>query len=162
MPSATIRSYRLFPSADLELAVAGRPDSPYLDGAGQELLLRHRGAGGHQARLRIRLDLFELLWRLRDGYFPGIAEQQGQHLGLTIFKNELLAAPYRELLLTVTGRELWRVSREAGGTVRMRPLAVTTGAEVPDGGSSDMSVVRGFAGRGVARLRRGACGGGSW
>ena len=86
VPGGTIRSYRLFPADRLCLTVANAPDSPYLEGGAQELLLSHHAVSGHITRLRIRLDLFELLTRLRDGYLPGIAEQQGLHLGLTIFK----------------------------------------------------------------------------
>lgn len=124
VPGGTIRSYRLFPANSLTLAASGGPASPYLEGGGQELVLSHRGAGGHEARLRIRLDLFELLSRLDDGYLPGVAEQQGLYLGLTIFKHELSAAPYREVLLTVTGRDLARVAFGSGATLVMdRPGA---------------------------------------
>ncbi|TDC57337.1 protein kinase [Micromonospora sp. KC207] len=123
VPDGRIRSYRLFPAGQLSLRADGAPQSPYLEGGAQELVLGYRGAADRHAALRIRLDLFELLTRLRDGYLPGIAERQGLHLGLTIFKHELSAAPYQELLLTVTGRELWRVLREPAGQVRMEPVA---------------------------------------
>jgi serine/threonine protein kinase len=124
VPSGTIRSYRLFPADRLRLTVAGTADSPYLEGGAQELLLSHHTPSGHITRLRIRLDLFELLTRLRDGYLPGIAEQQGLHLGLTIFKHELSSAPYQEILLTVTGRDLHRIRREpADGKLVMEALA---------------------------------------
>jgi serine/threonine protein kinase len=127
VPGGTIRNYRLFPAEELSLIAQGAPDSPYLEGGPHELVLSYRGAGGHEARLRIRLDLFELLSRLREGYLPGVAERQGLHLGLTIFKHELSAAPYQEVLLTVTGQELWRVLREPDGMVRMESLAVGEG-----------------------------------
>ncbi|MGH3601029.1 MAG: hypothetical protein ACRDQH_12290, partial [Pseudonocardiaceae bacterium] len=129
VPGATIRSYRLFPAADLTLSAAGAPATSYVEGGPRELVLTHHGESGHQARLRVRLDLFELLWRLGQGYLPGVTERQGLNLGLTIFKNELSAAPYQELLLTVTGRDLWRVSREPGGKVRMAPLKAGEGMQ---------------------------------
>ena len=62
------------------------------------------GPGGHVARLRIRLDLFELLQHQRDGYLPSVAELQGRYLELVIFKNELSATPYQEVVLTADGR----------------------------------------------------------
>lgn len=127
VPGGTIRSYRLFPADELSLSVEGSSGSPYLEGGPQELVLSHQGVGGHQARLRIRLDLFELLSRLRDGYLPGVADRQGLHLGLTIFKHELSAVPYQEVLLTVTGDELWRVARQPGGKVRMELLPAREG-----------------------------------
>jgi serine/threonine protein kinase len=129
----TIRSYRLFPADELSLGVRGAPDSPYLEGVPQELVLSHQGAGGHQARLRIRLDLFELLSRLRDGYLPGVAERQGLHLSLTIFKHELSAAPYQEILLTVTGQELWRVARQPDGRIQMEQIGAGEGEGGRDG-----------------------------
>ncbi len=99
VPGGTIRSYRLFPIDALTLTLSGGVPSPYLeqetDGA-----VGYHGPGGQTARLRIQLDLFELLYRLHDGYLPGIAEQQGHYLGLTIFKNELSAAPYQEIVLS--------------------------------------------------------------
>jgi len=122
VPGGKIRSYRLFPAGQLTLRADGASRSPYLEGGAQELVLGYRGATDHRVTLRIRLDLFELLTRLRDGYLPGIAERQGLHLGLTIFKHELSAAPYQELLLTETGQELWRVLRQPGGQVRMEPV----------------------------------------
>lgn len=131
VPGGSIRSYRLFPADHLALAAGGAPHSEYLDGGPQHLDLMYRGAAGHTVELRIYLDLFEHLARLRDGYLPGVAERQGLHLGLTIFKNELSAAPYQEILLTVTGEDLHRVRREADGRVRMEPVAASEG--VADG-----------------------------
>ncbi|MBX6387505.1 MAG: protein kinase [Frankia sp.] len=123
VPGGTIRGYRLFPADQFELTTTEAPNSPYIEGGPQELLLRHRAPGGRVTRLRIRLDLFELLTRLRDGYLPGTAEQQGLHLGLTIFKHELSSVPYQEILLTVTGRDLHRIRREPDGRLVMTALA---------------------------------------
>jgi serine/threonine protein kinase len=127
VPGGTIRSYRLFPADSLTLTAAGAPQSPYLEGGAQELVLSHEGAGGHRAQLRIRLDLFEMLYRLRDGYLPGVTEEQGLQLGLTIFKNELSAAPYQEVLLTVTGQDLSRIRREPDGRLVMEAVAAGLG-----------------------------------
>lgn len=121
VPGGTIRSYRLFPADRLTLAAAGRP-SPYLESGAGELVLSHQALGGHVTRLRIRLDLFELLTRLRDGCLPGVSDEQGLHLGLTIFKNELSSAPYQELLLTVTGSDLHRIRREPSGKLVMETV----------------------------------------
>ncbi|MDL4777738.1 methylation-associated defense system protein kinase MAD6 [Actinomadura xylanilytica] len=118
----TIRSYRLFPIDALTLTLSGGVPSPYLEQEPDGLVLRYHGPGGQTARLRIQLDLFELLYRLHDGYLPGIAEQQGHYLGLTIFKNELSAAPYQEIVLSAGGRRLHRVRRERGGRLVMEGI----------------------------------------
>lgn len=128
--AGTIRSYRLFPADALTLMPQGAGRSPYLEQQPDGLILRYEGVGGHTAGLHIRLDLFELLSRLHDGYLPGIAEQQGHHLGLTIFKNELSAAPYQEVVLASGGRALHRIRREPDGRLTMEPLV--TGTEGTD------------------------------
>lgn len=122
VPSGTIRSYRLFPADRLSLGAGAGTTSPYLESGARELVLSHQTQGGHVTSLRIRLDLFELLTRLRDGYLPGVSDEQGLHLGLTIFKHELSSAPYQELLLTVTGSDLHRIRREPGGKLVMEPV----------------------------------------
>lgn len=122
VPGGTIRSYRLFPVETLTLSVSAAEPSPYLEEQPDGLILAYHGDGGHVARLHIRLDLFELLHRLRTGYVPGVAELQGLYLGLTIFKNELSAAPYQEVLLTTGGRDLHGIRREDDGRLVMRVL----------------------------------------
>ncbi|MFE9043719.1 protein kinase [Streptomyces sp. NPDC007818] len=120
---ATIRSYRVFPASHLSLSGSGTPQSPYIEEAADSLTLDYRGPLGHRASLRIRLDTFELLDRLRGGYLPSLAEQQGLHLGLAIFKNALSSAPYQEVLLTTNGREPHRVRRENDGRLVMERTA---------------------------------------
>ena len=97
-------------------------------------MLTAEGPGGHQARLRIRLDLFELLQHQRDGYLPSVAELQGRYLDLVIFKNELSAAPYQEVILTVDGKTAHRISREPGGRLVMTPIARGTVLSNGEGG----------------------------
>ncbi len=123
VPGGTIRGYRRFPLEQFDLAAVGGPTSPYIEGDAQELLLRHVAPTGHVTRLRILLDVFELLVRLRDGYLPGVAEQQGLHLGVTIFKHELSSAPYQQILLTVTGRDLHQIERRPDGTLVMTAVS---------------------------------------
>ncbi|GGK89304.1 protein kinase [Sphaerisporangium melleum] len=122
VPGGGIRSYRLFPAETLSLATTPDRSSPYLEEHPEALVLGYHGEAGHRARLRIRLDLYELLFRLREGHLPGVAERQGLYLALTIFKNELSAAPYQEVLLTMGGRDLYRIHRAPSGRLRMRSL----------------------------------------
>jgi serine/threonine protein kinase len=132
VPGGTIRSYRLFPASSLALTLAGPPASHYVEGEPDCLELTAHGPGGHAARLRIRLDLFELLQHQREGYLPSVAEQQGRHLDLVIFKNELSATPYQEVVLTTGKPGAHRIRREPGGRLVMTALdagkATTNGA----------------------------------
>ncbi|MBX6166474.1 MAG: protein kinase [Thermobispora bispora] len=125
----TIRSYRLFSADALSLAVVQPPRSPYLEQAPDRLVLRYTGRAGHSAELRIQLDLFELLHRLQEGYLPGVAEQQGLYLGLTIFKNQLAAAPYQEVVLSTGGRDMRKVSREPSGRLVMSAIPGAIGGD---------------------------------
>ena len=108
-----------------------RPASRYVEGEPDGLELAANGTGGHVARLRIRLDLFELLEHQRHGYLPSVAELQGRYLDLVIFKNELSAAPYQEVILTTGGTDAHRIRREPDGRLVMtslpaRPRGTTT------------------------------------
>ncbi|MCX4687094.1 protein kinase [Kitasatospora purpeofusca] len=129
IPGATIRSYRVFQARYLRLSATGAPVSSYLEGGHDALSLDYRAPTGHWASLRIRLDTFELLHRLGGGYLPSLAEQQGLHLGLTIFKNSLASAPYQEVLLTTNGREPHRVRREGDGRLIMERTAGLRGED---------------------------------
>jgi hypothetical protein len=128
VPGETIRSYRLFPRDRLTLTVGADPATPYLESQADTLLLRYASDLGHRAELRIRLDLFELLYRLGEGYLPGVADRQGLYLGLTIFKNELAAAPYQEILLATGATELNRIRREPDGQLVMQRIGAEEGA----------------------------------
>ena len=106
-----------------------RRRSRYVESEPDGLELAAAGPGGHVARLRIRLDLFELLQHQRDGYLPSVAELQGRYLDLVIFKNELSATPYQEVVLTTDGRDAHRIRREPDGRLVMTSL-VTPGRGV--------------------------------
>ena len=129
VPGGSIRSYRLFSLGSLTLTVASAPSSRYVESEPECLELTAKGPGGHQARLRIRLDLFELLQHQRDGYLPSVAELQGRYLDLVIFKNELSAAPYQEVVLTTDGKDAHIIRREPDGRLVMIPLSRREGGE---------------------------------
>lgn len=76
--------------------------------------------GGPAPEIAIRLDLYEMLWRLGRGGLPAPADLQGQHLSLTIFKNMLGTAPYQAILLTVTGHDVHHIGRSDQGLLTLR------------------------------------------
>lgn len=123
VPGGTIRSYRVFPQSALALSIADSPGGRYVEGEPDALELSADGGNGQLSTLRIRLDLFELLDRQEHGYLPGAAELQGRYLDLLIFKNELSATPYQEVILTTDGRDAHRIRREPGGRLVMTALA---------------------------------------
>lgn len=125
VPGGTIRSYRVFAPDSLALTVGGSTGNRYVEGEPDSLELTAKGAGGHAARLRIRLDLFELLQHQADGYLPNAAELQGRYLELVIFKNELSAAPYQQVVLTKGGPDAYLIRRDPDGRLTMTPRSVT-------------------------------------
>ncbi|MDF6480614.1 hypothetical protein NLO56_24625, partial [Escherichia coli] len=78
--------------------------------------------GAISSELIINLDVFEMLVRLNEGYRPSVEEMQGFYLCLGVFKNSLNAQPYREILLTTTGHDFYRLARHDDGRVEMRLL----------------------------------------
>jgi hypothetical protein len=116
----TIRSYRLFPGERFSLHTEGELGThPFLERMPGALVLVYDSGEGRPARLRIHLDMFEMLTRLNRGYRPSLEEEAGVYLSLSVFKNRLSAAPYQEVLLTETGFEFFRIRRETDGVLHL-------------------------------------------
>jgi serine/threonine protein kinase len=121
----TVRSYRLFQEDGFSLQVEDyAAKARFVEHLPTGLLLQFRGqgAGAISSQLIINLDVFEMLVRLNEGYRPSVEEMQGFYLCLGVFKNSLNAQPYREILLTTTGHDFYRLARHDDGCVEMRRL----------------------------------------
>ena len=121
----TVRSYRLFPVEGFGLQVQDfAAKARFVEHLPTGLLLKYQGqgAGAISSELIINLDVFEMLVRLNEGYRPSVEEMQGFYLCLGVFKNSLNAQPYREILLTTTGHDFYRLARHDDGRVEMRLL----------------------------------------
>ena len=121
----TVRSYRLFPVGGFGLQVLDfAAKARFVEHLPTGLLLKFQGqgVGAITSELIINLDVFEMLMRLNEGYRPSVEEMQGFYLCLGVFKNSLNAQPYREILLTTTGHDFYRLARHDDGRVEMRLL----------------------------------------
>jgi serine/threonine protein kinase len=119
----TIRSYRLFSGEDFTLRIEHETTThPFLECLSQALVLFYQSGDGHKAKMRINLDIYEMLMRLNNGYRPSIEEQEGFYLNLTVFKNVLSAAPYQEVLLTESGFEFYQIRRDEKGILHLGKL----------------------------------------
>ena len=119
----TVRSYRLFPLSGFFIQVQDHAASArFVEHLPTGLLLRFQGEGhgAISSDLIINLDVFEMLVRLNEGYRPSVEEMQGFYLCLGVFKNSLNAQPYREILLTTTGHDFYRLTRHDDGRIEMR------------------------------------------
>lgn len=127
----TVRSLRRFPKDGFAVGRVGSNTHRYLETRPSALRLTYtdRGrAGTAPAELRIGLDLFELIERFRRGYQASVDDDQGYALALTVFKNQLAAVPYQEVLLTVDGAFMHTVSRTDDGVLHL----VAQTADVPE------------------------------
>lgn len=140
----TVRSYRLFPAEGFGLQVQDfAANARFVEHLPTGLLLKFQGQGfgAISSELIINLDVFEMLIRLNEGYRPSVEEMQGFYLCLGVFKNSLNAQPYREILLTTTGHDFYRLARHDDGRVEMRLLQ---GAAT--GGHKAEALAQGFRG----------------
>lgn len=107
---ANLRSYRLFPKNSFTVHVA-RPTAlvDFLEYAPDAVeVVAEQGEG--VARLRVSLDLLEMLDLIGSGYRPTTTDLQGLFVNLLIFRNELLTTTFDEVLVTTDDREFYRIA----------------------------------------------------
>jgi serine/threonine protein kinase len=120
----TIRSYRVFPAQRFELFVPDEAErARFVEHMPRGLVLRYRSEVEGKADLIIDLDLFEMLFRLNEGYLLSVDERQGSEMNLAAFKNILSSVPYNEVLLTEAGQDFFKIKREQDGLLVMEHLA---------------------------------------
>lgn len=109
---ARVRSYRLFPKDSFSIRVDKAPGLvDHIEFAPDALdIIAERGEG--VARLRLSLDLLEMLELVGSGYRPTTSDLQGLFVNLLIFRNELLTTTFDEVLVTTDDREFYKVSAE--------------------------------------------------
>jgi serine/threonine protein kinase len=106
---APIRSYRLFPKDDFRINVSRPAHEEFLEFSPDAVEL----ASTHgPARLRISLDLLEMMELIRHGYRPTAADLQGLFVNLLIFRNELIATTFDRVLLSADDEQFYEVSAE--------------------------------------------------
>ena len=105
----SIRSYRLFPAAAFRIELTeAKALGEFLEFAADSIdLVADESIG--QARLRISLDLLEMLELIRSGYRPSPADLQGLFVNLLIFRNALLNLPFDRVMVTPDDENLYEV-----------------------------------------------------
>jgi serine/threonine protein kinase len=134
---ARVRSYRLFPKDSFSTKVDKAPGLvDYIEYAPDALdIIAERGVG--IARLRLSLDLLEMLELVGNGYRPTASDLQGLFVNLLIFRNELLTTTFDEVLVTTDDREFYKISAE-GATGGIR-LVLEKHSELGYTGTQEMS-----------------------
>jgi hypothetical protein len=106
----TVRSYRLFPASAFRVQLAeDQALGEFLEFAADSVdLVADESIG--RARLRISLDLLEMLELIRSGYRPSPADLQGLFVNLLIFRNALMNLPFDRVMVTSDDENLYEVS----------------------------------------------------
>ncbi len=128
----SIHSYRLFPKEAFSVTVPSYGTlGEYLECAPDALELTAKEQFG-RARLRISLDLLEMLELIRSGYRPSPADLQGMFVNLLIFRNELMNLPFNRIVVTQDERDLYEIAaspdKQVGVRLSLKPYRVDAGA----------------------------------
>ena len=100
------KTYRRFPLDDFELLIE-RPEHlvTYVEYENSNAIFRHKGEKNHFIMLNITLDLFDMLFYIKEGFSPSRNDLQGHFLEMQVFKTRLENMSYHEVLITRNNKE---------------------------------------------------------
>lgn len=133
----SVRSFRLFPIEHFTIQVpTGGSLATLIEYSPNAVDLVAAPALLGSARLRISLDLLEMLSMIRNGYRPSQQDLQGLFVNLQIFRNELQSLPFSKIVATQDDEALYEISSSvtAVGAIELllRPYSVNS----PNSGTS--------------------------
>jgi hypothetical protein len=100
----------LFPKSEFRIEVSRAAHGSFLEFSPDAVeLVSSKGP----ARLRISLDLLEMMELIRQGYRPTATDLQGLFVSLLIFRNELIATTFDRVLLSADDEQFFEVSAES-------------------------------------------------
>ena len=131
----SVRSYRLFPKELFSIEASGVLGlGDYLEYAPDAVDLKANERVLGQARLRVSLDLLEMLDLIRSGYRPNSLDLQGLFVNLMIFRNELLNLPFKKVLVTPDDQDLYEIEATASSAgdiaLKLYPTTMKCSSEV--------------------------------
>lgn len=107
-PKATVKSFRRFHKDHFSCSTRSIGGlSRFLEYVPAVLVLEYHP--GENIRMEISLDLYEMLYRIRNGYTPSLNELRGSFINLLIFKRQLASTHYDEVLLTENEKSYFRI-----------------------------------------------------
>lgn len=107
--NAKIKAFFTYPGSDFHMELPERnAQAFYVEYLPTNIRFTHTSTG---VILEISLDLFEMLMRIRDGYVATAGEMRAFFLNLLMFKKQLMALPAKELLLTETDYQIFKLTR---------------------------------------------------
>ena len=110
------KSFKLFPLDEFELFINYTEHlTRYLEYEPDSLVFRHKNH--KHIKLTISLDLYEMLYYIKQGFSPSLNDLKGRFVELTIFKNLLHNLNYDEIVVTPDNRKFYSISK--GDDVRI-------------------------------------------
>lgn len=115
---ARVKAFFTYPASDFQVELpAPNAQATYVEYLPTSILFRH-----NETTLEVSLDLYEMLMRIRDGYVATAGEMRAFFLNLLMFKKQLMALPAKELLLTETDYQIYKLTRTPQNGVALSNL----------------------------------------
>ena len=103
------KSYRRFPLEDFEITVdTNERLTEYLEHEHEYFVFRKKK--NHAVQLTVSLDLYEMLYYIKNGFSPSISDLRGRFIELQVFKNLLASETYSEVIVTSNEKNYYRIS----------------------------------------------------
>lgn len=116
--NAKVKAFFTYPASDFQIELpAANSQAAYVEYLPASIAFRHG-----DTVLEVSLDLYEMLMRIRDGYVATAGEMRAFFLNLLMFKKQLMALPAKELLLTETDYQIFKLTRTPDNGVALSNL----------------------------------------
>ena len=103
------KSYRRFPLEDFDITVDTNDRlTEYLEHEHEFFVFRKKK--NHSVQLTVSLDLYEMLYYIKNGFSPSISDLRGRFIELQVFKNLLASETYSEVIVTNNEKSYYRIS----------------------------------------------------
>lgn len=103
------QSYRRFPLEDFDITVDTNDKlTEYLEHEHEFFVFRKKK--NHSVQLTVSLDLYEMLFYIKNGFSPSLSDLRGRFIELQVFKNLLASETYSEVIVTNNEKSYYRIS----------------------------------------------------
>jgi len=115
-----VKAFYIFSASEFEVVVKDIGEqSAFLEYLPNCLYYRHVD---NTAILEIPLDLFEILFRIRDGYVPTVSEMRNFFINLEMFKRRIASKSSTRIILTEDDTSLFEIKRDPSQRIIMAKL----------------------------------------
>ncbi len=103
------QSYRRFPLEDFDLMVDDNGHlTEFLEHEHENFVFRYKK--NHSVQLTVSLDLYEMLYYIKNGFSPSLSDLRGRFIELQVFKNLLASETYTEVIVTNNEKSFYKIS----------------------------------------------------